>query len=57
MTRRASVSASLPGDSARLAYETNEELVSEAVGDLRARPGVAAAHQTFGHRKHCTKPK
>ena len=49
----------LLGDLARLAYETIKELMSEAAGDHKARPGVIAVPQTFGsvlnaHRyAHC----
>ena len=32
----------------RLAYETIHELMSEAAGDHKARPGVVAVPQTFG---------
>ena len=38
----------LLGDLARLAYETIKELMLEAVGDEKARPGVVAVPQTFG---------
>ena len=38
----------LLGDLVRLAYETIHELMSEAVGDDKARPGVVAVPQTFG---------
>jgi hypothetical protein len=38
----------LLADLARLAYETIRELMAEAVGDPRARPGVVAVPQTFG---------
>jgi len=38
----------LMGDLARLAYETLKQLMSEAVGDQHARPGVVAVPQTFG---------
>ena len=38
----------LLADLARLAYETIQELMAEAVGDPRARPGVVAVPQTFG---------
>ena len=38
----------LLADLARLAYETIQELMSEAAGDPRARPGVVAVPQTFG---------
>ena len=38
----------LLGDLARLAYETINELLSEAAGDHKARPGVVAVPQTFG---------
>ncbi len=34
----------LLGDLARLAYETIKELMSEAVGDQQARPGVVVVH-------------
>ena len=39
----------LLGDFARLAYETIQELMGEAVGDPQARPGVVAVPQTFGN--------
>ena len=39
----------LLGDLARLAYETIKELMIEAVGDDKARPGVVAVPQTFGN--------
>ena len=35
-------------DLARLAYETIKELMIEAVGDDKARPGVVAVPQSFG---------
>ena len=38
----------LLGDLVRLAYETIHELMSEAAGDDKARPGVVAVPQTFG---------
>jgi hypothetical protein len=38
----------LLGDLARLAYETIKELMIEAVGDDKARPGVVAVPQSFG---------
>ena len=38
----------LLGDLVRLAYETIKELMVEAVGDDKARPGVIAVPQTFG---------
>jgi hypothetical protein len=38
----------LLGDLVRLAYETIHELLSEAAGDDKARPGVVAVPQTFG---------
>ena len=38
----------LLGDLVRLAYETINELMSEAAGDDKARPGVVAVPQTFG---------
>lgn len=38
----------LLGELARLAYETIYELMSDAVGDDKARPGVVAVPQTFG---------
>jgi len=38
----------LLGDLVRLAYETIHELLSEAAGDHKARPGVVAVPQTFG---------
>jgi len=38
----------LVGDLARLAYETIKELMREAGGDVKARPGVVAVPQTFG---------
>ena len=38
----------LLGDLARLAYETIKELMVEAAGDDKARPGVVAVPQTFG---------
>jgi hypothetical protein len=38
----------LLGDLARLAYETVKELMIEAVGDDKARPGVVAVPQSFG---------
>ena len=38
----------LLGDLVRLAYETIHELMSEAAGDHKARPGVVAVPQTFG---------
>ena len=38
----------LLGDLVRLAYETIHELLSEAAGDPKARPGVVAVPQTFG---------
>ena len=38
----------LLGDLVRLAYETINELLSEAAGDPKARPGVVAVPQTFG---------
>ena len=38
----------LLSDLARLAYETIQELMSEAVDDQDARPGVVAVPQTFG---------
>jgi hypothetical protein len=37
----------LLGDLVRLAYETINELLSEAAGDRKARPGVVAVPQTF----------
>ena len=37
------------GDFARLAYETIKELMIDAVGDDKARPGVVAVPQTFGN--------
>jgi hypothetical protein len=39
----------LLGDLARLAYETIKELMIEAVGNDKARPGVVAVPQTFGN--------
>jgi hypothetical protein len=39
----------LLGDLARLAYETIKELMIDAVGDDKARPGVVAVPQTFGN--------
>ncbi len=42
------VQRELLGDLARLAYETIHELMSEAAGDDKARPGVVAVPQTFG---------
>ena len=39
----------LLGDLVRLAYETIHELMSEAAGDHKARPGVVAVPQTFGN--------
>lgn len=38
----------LLADLARLAYETIKELMTEAVSDDQARPGVVAVPQTFG---------
>jgi hypothetical protein len=38
----------LLGDLARLAYETIKELMIEAVGDDKARPGAVAVPQSFG---------
>jgi Putative transposase/Transposase zinc-binding domain len=38
----------LLSDLARLAYETLQELMAEAVDDQQARPGVVAVPQTFG---------
>ena len=38
----------LLGDLVRLAYETIHELMNEAAGDDKARPGVVAVPQTFG---------
>ena len=38
----------LLSDLARLAYETINELMSEATGDVSARPGVVCVPQTFG---------
>ena len=38
----------LLGDLARLAYETIKELMVEAAGDDKARPGVVAVPQTVG---------
>lgn len=38
----------LLGDLVRLAYETINELLSEAAGDHKARSGVVAVPQTFG---------
>ena len=38
----------LLGDLVRLSYETINELLSEAAGDPKARPGVVAVPQTFG---------
>jgi hypothetical protein len=38
----------LLGDLARLAYETIKELMIEAVGNDKVRPGVVAVPQTFG---------
>ncbi len=38
----------LLGELARLAYETIKELMLEAAGDDKARPGVVAVPQTFG---------
>ena len=38
----------LLGDLVRLGYETINELLSEAAGDHKARPGVVAVPQTFG---------
>ena len=38
----------LLGDLGRLSYETINELLSEAAGDPKARPGVVAVAQTFG---------
>ena len=38
----------LLSDLARLAYETIQELMSEAVDDKDVRPGVVAVPQTFG---------
>jgi hypothetical protein len=40
----------LLGDLARLAYETMQELMSEAVGDPRARPGVVAVPRHLATR-------
>ncbi len=37
----------LLGDLVRLDYETIHELMSEAAGDDKARPGVVAVPQTF----------
>ena len=42
----------LLADMAWLAYETIQELMAEAVGDPRARPGVVAVPQTFGGTVH-----
>jgi hypothetical protein len=39
----------LLGDLARLAYETIKELMIEAVGNDKARPGVVAVPQSFGN--------
>ncbi len=39
----------LLGDLARLAYESIKELMIEAVGNDKARPGVVAVPQTFGN--------
>ena len=39
----------LLGDLARLAYETIKELMIEAVGNDKARPGGVAVPQTFGN--------
>jgi len=39
----------LLGDLARLGYETIKELMIEAVGNDKARPGVVAVPQTFGN--------
>ena len=41
----------LLGDLVRLAYETINELMSEAAGDDKARPGVVAVPQTFGSKQ------
>ena len=38
----------LLGELARLAYETIKELMLEAAGDDKARPGIVAVPQTFG---------
>jgi hypothetical protein len=38
----------LLGDLSRLAYQTIQELMIEAVGDPKARPGAVAVPQTFG---------
>ena len=38
----------LLGDLVRLSYDTIHELLSEAAGDHKARPGVVAVAQTFG---------
>ena len=38
----------LLGNLVRLGYETINELMSEAAGDHKARPGVIAVPQTFG---------
>jgi hypothetical protein len=47
----------LLGDLARLAYETIKELMIEAGGNDKARPGVVAVPQTFGNvlnpHPHC----
>ena len=47
----------LLGDLARLGYETIKELMIEAVGNDKARPGVVAVPQTFGNvlnpHPHC----
>jgi len=42
----------LLGDLVCLAYETIHELMSEAAGDPKARPGVVAVPQTFGNVLH-----
>ena len=47
----------LLGDLARLAYETIKELMIEAVGDPRARPGVVVVPQTFGSVSTCPLPR
>ena len=39
----------LLADLARLAYETIKELMIEAVGNDKARPGVVAVPQSFGN--------
>ncbi len=42
----------LLGELARLAYETIKELMLEAAGDDKARPGIVAVPQTFGSLIH-----